>query len=168
MTDEGKAMIGQAKYSLLGSSTYSGLYADDYYNFEQTTGTSGNSGSHATSWTGYVGIMYPSDYAYASDLSVCTYDGYYYSDDTTNCTGTNWIFQGNVVSGSTSKVYTWTISPKSSSAYSAFYVGSTGFVSARSVYYAYGVRPVVYLSSQVGIVDGSGAPGDPYILSIGQ
>ena len=134
LTTTAQSMIGKAKYYLGGSSTNEGLYADDYYNFER--GTTVYSG-HATTWTGYVGIMYPSDYAYATDLSVCTKDVFNYDKDTTNCTGTDWLLN--------SSAGQWFISPSSSYSSSADIVYSSGSVNSYVVYTAIGVRHVLFV-----------------------
>ena len=161
LTDEGKVMIGQAKYSLLGSSTYSGLYADDYYNLEQTTGSV--YGNHTTEWFGYIGLMYPSDYVYASDLKVCKKDGYNYNTDTANCTGTNWIIQGNDSS-------LWTISPSSVYGFALFHIKYPGYIynGDNGASYAYEVLPVLYLSELVELSGGTGTESNPYKLRLGE
>lgn len=153
LTTSAKNMIGQAKYYLGGSSSYDGLYADDYYNFER--GTEVYSG-HNTTWTGYIGIMYPSDYAYATDLSVCSKDGYNY-DGNTNCKGKDWLLD---TSNSA-----WTIAPDASNSYFAFFVRSSGYVDNDGVCNSRGVRPVLYLKSDVSIASGEGTSTNPYILS---
>ena len=153
LTTEAQSQIDKVKYYLGGSNT-SAVYADDYYNFER--GTTVYSG-HQTTWNGYIGIMYPSDYAYATDLSVCTKDGYNYDGDKTNCGGKDWLLD-------TSK-YTWTMSPRSGYAYIAFHVSTSGSVrNSNVVYDAGGIRPVAYLKSNLQIVNGTGTKSDPYIL----
>ena len=159
LTDVGKSMIGQAKYYLGGSSTYSGIYADDYYTFER--GTTVYSG-HSTSWIGYVGIMYPSDYMYATDLSVCTKVGYSssvssYDYRATGCYDNDWLYNS---------VYQWTIAPYSSDASNAFDVYSDGFVGYYGTFNAIGVRPVVVLKADVIKISGDGTSDNPYQLSI--
>ena len=74
-----RSMIDNAVYHLGGSSDYRGLYADDYYNVERGTtvyscSTDDGACPRATTWTGKIGLMYPSDYAYAVDLSLCRKD----------------------------------------------------------------------------------------------
>ncbi len=154
LTDTAKNQIDKVKYHLGGISTNSGLYSDDYYNFE--SGTTVYTGRN-TSWIGYIGLMYPSDYAYATDLSVCTKDGYNYNNDTTNCTGTDWLFNGSA---------TRLISPYSGNSSYAFGVGSSGIVNNLYVFFSLGVRPVAYLKSSTQIVNeaGTGTQSDPYII----
>ena len=152
------SMIDDAVYHLGGSSSYSGLYADDYYNAERGTtvyscSTDDGACPRATTWTGKIGLMYPSDYAYAVDLSLCTKDGYNYGNST--CKSNDWLLYSSSQ---------WTIMPASSDAYIAFYVYSTGRVYNDLVNLAYAARPVLYLKSDVTIVGGEGTSSNPYQL----
>ena len=155
-----RGMIDNAVYHLGGSSTYS-IYADDFYNYERGTtvyNCSTNDGAcpRATTWTGKIGLMYPSDYAYAVDLSLCTQNGKNYNNST--CTSNDWLYLSS---------YEWTIMPASSSASRAFFVMSTGYVSNLfGVYGAYAARPVLYLKSNVTITGGTGTSSYPYQLSL--
>ena len=154
-----RSMIDDAVYHLGGSSADSGLYADDYYNAERGTrvyscSTDDGACPRATTWTGYIGLMYPSDYAYAVDLSLCTQGGYNYN---TTCTSNDWLY---------SRDFQWTIMPNSSYAYSACTVYSTGQVHTASFVYSTSrtARPVLYLKSDVTIVGGEGTSSNPYQL----
>ena len=55
--------IESVVWNLGGSSTYKGVTASMFYESER--GTTVYSG-HATTWTGKIGLMYPSDYGYAT------------------------------------------------------------------------------------------------------
>ena len=153
-----RSMIDDAVYHLGGSSNARGLYADDYYNAERGTtvyscSTDDGACPRATTWTGKIGIMYPSDYAYAVDLSLCTRDGYSYDNST--CKSNDWLYLGS---------NEWTIMPPSSIAFSAFRVHSNGYVGYNNVFYPYAARPVLYLKSDVTIVGGEGTSSNPYQL----
>ena len=153
-----RSMIDDAVYHLGGSSSARGLYADDYYNAERGTtvyscSTDDGACPRATTWTGKIGIMYPSDYAYAVDLSLCTKDGYYYDNST--CKSNDWLYLGS---------NEWTIMPASSHASLAFYVTSIGSVNGSGVYSTLAARPVLYLKSDVTIVGGEGTSSNPYQL----
>ena len=154
LTDEAKNMIGNAVWNLGGSSTYQGLYADDYYTFERgTTVYSGRS----TTWTGKVALMYPSDYLYTSNLATCSSDGYYWN--TSGCADTSWLF----ISGT----YQWTLTPRASSSSSVFYVYLTGYVYDGNVTgTTHASRPVLFLKSNVQITGGDGSQNNPFTLSI--
>ena len=98
--------------------------------------------------------MYPSDYVYAADLSLCTEDGNSYTIST--CTSNDWLYLGS---------NEWTIMPRSSYAYRAFYVHSSGFVNYSGlVRNANAARPVLYLKSNVTVVGGEGTSSNPYTL----
>ena len=156
LTSEAQAMVGNAKWNLGGSSSYSGLYADDYYTFERgTTVYFGRS----TKWTGKIALMYPSDYMYAGDLSKCSKDGYNWDTDQTNCRDTSWLRNASSIQ--------WTITPNSSYSYFVFYVSNSGFVAnsyGNFVTNSNASRPVLFLTSTVQITGGEGTQSNPYTL----
>ena len=103
--------------------------------------------------------MYSSDYGYATDLKKCTYDLLNHGT-TYACSKTNWL---NI--GSTRSL----ITPKSSNSFSAFYVFTSSGVNHNSYVYssALGVRPVLYLNSNLNIdSNGDGSSGNPYKLVV--
>ena len=78
-----------------------------------------------------------------------------------------WIYNTNTAKGTINKYTIWTISPYSSDSYGAMDVSDSGFVSDGSnLRNALGVRPVVYLNSNVEIdtTQGDGSKTNPYIL----
>ena len=141
-----------------------GLPLLDQYNKERGTITYQN--SRPTEWTGKVGLIYASDYGYASTNSECrenlragvTYDKANGSWDYSNekCKTDNWLFK--------SKLY-WTLSPYSGSSASVFCVfyGSATNNYAFSTS-AYGVFPAVFLKSDILIASGTGEKESPYRL----
>ena len=140
----------------LGGGNESDLYADDYYTMER--GTAVANSSYPSRWTGKIGIMYPSDYAYAADLSQCTKTGIYYDTDTTNCLNTDWLFNSE---------YQWLMSPYSGVSFVAWIVNDSGYViydDDALVEYEYGVRPLAVLKSDVVITSGKGTSENPYKL----
>ncbi|MBQ8682040.1 MAG: hypothetical protein IJ509_03935 [Bacilli bacterium] len=108
----------------------------------------------ATIWTGIVGLMYPSDYGYATDLSLCTSSMSSYKSE--ECLDNNWMYD--------STAWQWTLTPHSSSAANVFNINTTGNVSAYTTENARAVRPVVYLRSDIQIIGGEGTKDIPYIL----
>ena len=146
--------IDKVKYYLGRNVESQGLYADDYYNLER--GTNIYSGHHIY-WIGYVGLIYPSDYAYATNLSICDKAGSNYADDTTNCTEKDWLLDN--------EHWAWTLSPCSSGDYGASCINtSKNFINNDSAFNIYDVRPVLYLKSEIEIKSGTGKQSDPYIL----
>ena len=164
--------IANAKWHLGGggSSNYQTLTAEGIYTQERNTSAiySGNPSSIYAK----VGLMYPSDYGYATvggattNKSSCrakelyNWDSSSYSD----CKNNDWLFTSQssfVDSGE------WLISPYSSYSGSAAYLYLTGYVrlagSSLVGYYLYAVRPSFYLDGGVlKIVGGTGTLTDPY------
>ena len=157
--DTTRNMIAETTYYTRGHNS-NRIFVDAMYDKERVSGTvySGRS----TSWTGKIAIPYPSDYGYAADLSQCQQQLYYYNDAT--CTANNWM--KNIVTNNGGNVG-WLLTPRSDSASIAWYVYSSGRVTG-SYYasYAYGVAPVLSLSSELGIVAGTGTDSEPYQLSV--
>ena len=115
---------------------------------------------HATTSTDYIGLIYPSDYGYASTDASCRQNlraGLTYTNNTNGgtCKNNNWLFKG---------VWYWTISPRSSNASNVFGVGSDGLLYDNSALYRVSVRPSVYLKSDIKIVSGSGTKDDMFKL----
>ena len=72
-----------------------------------------------------------------------------------NCKNENWLFNG---------AYQWILSPTSGLAYYVFYVYSGGRVSSNGAHNTYGVRPVLFLKSDVVVSGGEGTESNPFIL----
>ncbi len=164
LKDEAKNMIGDTVWYLGGASNYTSAsngLTSHFYSYERgTTVYSGRS----TSWTGKVGLMYPSDYGYATsggtttDRNSClnkelyNWDSSSYSD----CKNNDWIFNS---------AYQWTITPDASRSNGVFSLNSPGHAyNYTAIRTNNGVRPVVFLKSSIKIVDGDGSSNNPYIL----
>ena len=141
-------MIANVTWKLGGSSTYDDVTASMFY--ERERGTTVYSG-RPTTWQGEIALMYPSDYGYATsggsttNREVCLakelfdWDSSSYSD----CKNNDWLFNSTIQ---------WTLTPLSSSSYYVFYVYYAGSVNHyHNADYSIGVRPSVYLTSNVGI-----------------
>ena len=149
-------MISETTYSLLGWNT-SKVYSDQIYNYERTTGSVYNETTRDKSWTGKVALAYPSDYGYAVDLSQCSQTLYDYDNST--CESNDWMFNS---------AYQWLLTPISGNSHGVWYVGGAGYVNDDFGNYAYGengVRPVLFLGSELGIKAGDGSNSAPYQLS---
>jgi len=113
---------------------------------------SGNSEAYEKTTTAKIGLMYLSDYTYAS--------GYYAANATTTASSSyngnqNWLFKG----------YEWTITPRSDNATNVFNVSNYGNVNNFISSYASGVRPTFYLKSSVYVTGGNGSFGNPYTIA---
>ena len=162
LTTAAKEMIGDAKWYLGGTANFtssSNGLASHFYGYERgTTVYSGRS----TSWTGKVGLIYPSDYGYATSgnsstsRATCLAKEMYNWDGVSACYQNDWLFKSS---------YMWTLSPSSSSSYSVFYVSSSGFVSINNARSSNdGAGPVVHLKSTIKVTTGTGSSNDPFIL----
>ena len=113
---------------------------------------SANSGAYDVSTTSKIGLMYASDYLYASsyfaDTATSTASSIYYGNK-------NWLYKG----------YEWTITPRADNATNVFNVDNSGSVYYGIVFYGSGVRPTFYLKSNVNVT-GAGTFDDPYKLSM--
>ena len=159
--DTTRNMIANTTWKLGGSSTYDDVTASMFY--ERERGTTVYSG-RPTTWPGKIALMYPSDYGYATSGGSTTnreaclakelynWDSSSYSD----CKNNDWIFNNDSQ---------WTLTPRSRNSSNVFRVSITGFVRYHTYAgYSYGVRPSVYLTSNVGISGGDGTMNNPYIL----
>lgn len=151
------SQISEVTY-YLGGRTYDSTKhygtTEEVYTWER--GTTVYSG-RPTNWTGLVGLMYPSDYAYtfANGVDVTCYSDIY------NCrsssggnSSSSWLYKSG-----TSQ---WIVSPYSSHVFYVFSVLSAGYVSYDTNGIC-GVRPVVYLSSDIKL-DGTGTSSNPYVI----
>ena len=154
INDTYRNMIQNVTWYLRGYSDASAT-AESFYNYERTTGTvySGRS----TETTGYIGLMYPSDYGYSVLASSCARTTNLSSYSSSSCAGQSWLYKtGNE----------WTLTPCSFNSLYVFSLSSIGRLNRLSAYFGYSVRPVLYLNSNVYVVDGNGSISDPYIIGM--
>ncbi len=166
-SDTARNMIETVTWKLGGTASYTssrnGL-ASHFYGYER--GTTVYSG-RPTTWSGKVALMYPSDYGYATsggsttNRDACLAKELYDWDSSSfsDCKNNDWLYD--------SSTYQWTLTPSSSGSSSVFDVYSTGFVySNGSASGSGGVRPSVYLTSNVKISGGDGTSNSPYTLEV--
>ena len=126
-------------------------------------------------WYGKIGLMYPSDYGYAtnggSTYNRTTCLGYQMSgwnsgSYKTDCAINSYLWYTNITSTApgTSGTVQWTLSPESLDAGIVFGVGSTGSVGGYNATSISGVRPAIYLKPNLVITGGNGTWNDPYII----
>ena len=144
-------MIESVVWNLGGRSSTSAT-AEAFYTAER--GTTVYSG-RPTTWTGKVGLMYPSDYGYAVLASSCARTTNLRDYDSTACAGNNWLKTGS---------YEWTMTHSSSNSSYVIFVYNNG--SLRNSYAAlgYGARPSIYLKSNISVLGGDGSRDFPYII----
>ena len=155
--------IEEVVWNLGGSSTYNDVTPSMFY--ERERGTTVYTG-RPTTWTGKVGLMYPSDYGYATsggttkDRAACLAKELYnwYSSDFSDCKGNDYLYNSSNVQ--------WTLAPGSAGASYAFYVYSNGYVNYHRAYDAIAVRPALFLKSSILLDKGTGESSNPYTLKI--
>ena len=139
--------IAKVKWNLGGYNT-SSVSTLNMYNAERGTAHISNPSDGTTrnnTWDGKIALIYPSDYGYASTDTACRDSMSSQTNHVNNCTNENWLF--NVENQ-------WTLSPSSGYASVVFLVSSGAVGSA--AYVTYGVRPVLFLKSDVVIAGGTG------------
>ena len=161
-----QSMIGDVKYYLGGGGNNSNFNSSvDFYSYERKIkNTKSNEFYYDTnpnSWVGKLGLMYVSDYGYASDnCEIKALNDYNNSNDLRICNNTNWLFNLKKLEA--------TITQYSNTPTSIHYIADNGIVI--STYQASlaqtVVRPTLYLKSNVKITGGLGTSTNPYTLGI--
>ncbi len=162
--DTTRNAIETVVWNLGGTASYnssSNGLASHFYGYERgTTVYSGRS----TTWTGKVGLMYPSDYGYATAGGTITYRATCLAKELYNwdvsgvadCKNNDYLFKSSYVQ--------WTLAPYSGYASGVFLVGSGGSVGDILAYNYDGVRPALYLKSNISVDSGTGEGSNPYRL----
>ena len=162
ITDEAKSMIETVTWKLGGSSTYDDVTASMFY--ERERGTTVYSGM-PTEWSGKVGLMYPSDYGYATsggattDRQTCLATEMYSwnSSSYSDCKTNNWLYNIS---------WQWTITPRSSNSVTVCNVHTNGNLSHGFASDGDATRPSIYLKANITISGGDGSYELPYQLSL--
>ncbi len=166
LTDAAKEMIGDAKWYLGGTANFtssSNGLASHFYNYERGT-TVYNSSTRSTNWTGKIGLVYPSDYGYATSGSSSTTKATCLAKELAHWYEASACYQNDWLVPSSG--YKWSISPSSYSSYYVFSVDSSGHVNDFNTGNVnIGVWPTVYLKSTIKITGGKGSSTDPFILA---
>ena len=157
--------VGEANYGdkITASYLYEGERSNNHGKICNTSGYYCNDGvSRKTTWDGYIGLMYPSDYRYAVGGTArygCLTTGSWNAGALT-CHTNDWLYDGN------QDQWTMTAAPNSSDATNVFYVSTS--VGSDYASTAYAVRPVAYLKSSVKIQNKTdsnyGSSSKPFLI----
>ena len=145
-------VVDQTLY--LGGFSSNQIYANVAYSTERETNVIQNPADSVTrtlSWTGKVGLIYPSDYGYAADFTNDNCKSNLYNNSQ-SCTET-WM-NGEY----------WMISPWAAAPHGGVDVHNDGFNNDR-VGGDYGGWPVLTLSSDALLETGDGSKNTPYVLA---
>ena len=171
-----KNLISDAMWNIGSNGTeknYNSILTSNFYELERSvnigkicsSGTQCNDNlERTTTWTGKVGLMYPSDYGYATggddtiDRTECLNSFLYaWYDAKSVCSSNDWLYNAT---------HEWTLSPTAYStfSYGIFHIQPDGYVTYSSARNSMTIRPSVYLKSSVKIVSGTGSSSDPFII----
>ena len=163
LSEEYSSMIDNSLW-YLGGTASNNFYTSDngltnnFYMYERSTTIFTG---RTTNWIGKVGLMYPSDYGYATSGSsttsrnTCLNKELYNWINVNDCYTNDWLFNSNIQ---------WTLTSSSNVPYFTFSILETGGVNTELSNITNSVRPVVYLKSDIIIIDGDGSSSNPYIL----
>ena len=160
LTTESKELIGDAYWNLGGSSTHDDVTASMFYTRERGITVYDE---NSTYWIGKIGLMYPSDYGYATSGGSTTYRtsclerAMYDWENYPYCTTNDYLYK--------SDLYQLTLTTNSSRSNLIFIVQPSGniFRSFSNFDISF-VFPTLYLNSSVLITGGTGTQTAPYIL----
>ena len=166
--DTTRNAIEEVVWNLGGSSTYEDVTPSMFY--ERERGTTVYSG-RPTTWTGKIGLMYPSDYGYATsggttkDRAACLAKEllHWNSSDFSDCKGNDYLYLFDYYMGGLNQ---WTLTPYSADAGYVFLVFDRGEVGHGELGAEDVVRPALFLKSNIQVDKGTGAENDPYTLKI--
>ena len=113
-------------------------------------------GTSTTTYDAKIGLMYVTDYLYASQSEEWTTTVVDYAYVEGSDPNNNWMYMG---------IPEWTISRSSEDSIYVFDVSNAGTVSGNGVGYDCAVRPVFYLESSVELRGGTGTASDPYRIA---
>lgn len=181
--DKLKELIGDAVWNTGSQGTskwtvFKGGLSKHFYTYERSNNTGKicpNSGVTAvdcndtverkTEWVGKIGLMYPSDYGYATsgsdfrdrDRCLSIILANWSNSEIPDCRTNDWLYSGK-------GQFTMTPAADSTHAYYIFYLTFQGMISTTHTSYRNETRPTAYLKSSVKIASGSGSQDDPFVL----
>ena len=158
INDTYRPMVKNVTWYLGGYSSYT-VTANNMYTYERSIDDTyyyEDNRSNKTT-TGYIGLMYVSDYGYSVLSSSCARTKNISSYSTDACAGNSWLFNTG---------YEWTIMHSTSNSSDGFYVCTAGNLISNFAYYGYSTRPVLYLDSSVYKLSGEGTKTKPYIIAM--
>ena len=168
LKEESKIMIDNALW-YLGGTTESyqennNSSTSNFYVYERSKNVyKTDEYENSINWTGKVGLIYPSDYGYATsggniiNRNTCLSTGMYIWDSYEDCYQNNWLYDD--------ERWYWTITAVSDDSMKVFRISSLGVINQFVGAYDYlRIYPTVYLKKNINIIFGNGSKENPYIL----
>ena len=190
ITSEALAKIATVKWFLYGTSSYTNTTEgkpEALYVKERNVQGIGTVYTNASLpenrplyWYGKVGLMYPSDYGYATNGNnaasgtysrtwclACQMSSWGSGNYNTYCALNDWLLFPNITSTApgTNGSTQWMLSPYSGTASSVFGVANSGLLYYYNANTTCAVRPVLYLKADTIITGGKGTYNEPYTIS---
>ena len=158
--DTTRNAIEEVVWNLGGTDAVYTSTASMFYASER--GTTVYSG-RPTTWTGKIGLMYPSDYGYATsggttkDRAACLANKLFGWDHSrfSDCLENDYLYN-----------LQWTLAPVSDDAFSVLRVTAPGDDNSDYALITTAVRPALFLKSNIQVDKGTGAKSDPYQLKM--
>lgn len=153
--EDTRELISDSVYNLGGINSPR-TYANNAYESERSIEIPDF--SFPTLWFGKIGLAYPSDYAFASDLNLCK--NVLYEHNVSECS--NWI---TAIFGK--QVNSYFITPSNDNNYSVLVYSKNQLIGNGGIYPSYNIFPVLYLNADA-IVNtvGDGSLNSPYRLVV--
>ncbi len=158
--DTTRNAIEEVVWNLGGAVSPDGALTSNFFRYER--------GSYVYNrrpiiWTGKIGLMYPSDYGYATsggtskDRSACQGRELFFWDmeGFSDCMDNDYLYDSN-----------WTMTPCADDANTMLNISVGGTADLTDVYISYAVRPTLFLKSSISMSKGTGTQNDPYRLKI--
>ncbi len=154
MTTRAKSFISNAIYYLGGMDK--NYYASNSYIMERgfkvyNCDNNNCGGARETKVNTFVGLMYASDYLYATDLTKCFFDASMYNNS--DCYSNDWL----------NKEPEYTITPSSVNGTDTYGIIDNRLIPTKS---NLKIRPVVYLKKNIAILSGIGTKDKPYTIDL--
>ena len=172
LKDNAKNMIENAVWNLGGVSSNSSnengyVLATTRIWYQNERNTNVYNG-RPTEWTGQIGLLYPSDYGYATSggtigrdtcLNISIYQWYDSPEiNYPECFNKIWLYK---------ETPKWTLTPNLSNSSNIYILSGSGRISTNHVYLLSNtVYPTLYLSSNIKITEGVGTEENPFQLSL--
>lgn len=160
LKEESKNMIQDTTWYLGGVNKNDQITTQEFYDFEKGSQVvEGN----ATTWSGKVGIIYPSDFGFSTsgnsttNRNACLNADLSLYYDYSDCYNNSWLKES---------IENWTITPWIYEGYNAIYtLGMVLNPFMHGTSNVLMVHPTVYLKDTVEVISGTGTESDPYILN---
>ena len=116
-----------------------------------------------TTWTGYIGLPYVTDWAYASSENDCNTKIDVSSAFTYKCKNNNWMHYGSTPNDATRMLSPYANPARASDVWNVYGSGDASSSFASNTVSAF---PTIYLKSNILIESGNGTSSNPYILKL--